>query len=430
MRRRADRSFEGGYSAPRWVPMLGHMGDAWAGAGLGALVARAGLLPLVLRGRWSARRAPEAIPELDDFPFVDRMRAALSSGLDDLFLLSELIVGDYALEEGLAHSRAEVEGALECAAGEGWLETPTAFHQAPTPPGPGLRLQGIEGRAGEFELQFESGFQPSRALPGSRRYLCALPNHTAAARLLIHPGQERPWVVCLPGFRMGHPAVDAFGFRTTWLHRTLGLNVAVLTMPFHGSRRCGARSGDGFVSGDVVGTLLAETQAVWDARRLIAWLRTRGAPGIAVLGLSLGGYTTGLVAALEPDLDCAIAGIPVVDLFDLVDRHAGGAIAEVADRFGVCWESVRALGRLISPLAMPAALPPERCFVFAGLSDGLAPPAHARALWTHWGRPRIEWYPGGHVAFVVEPRVQGLIGEALDQTGLLAVATGTMRQAG
>ncbi len=405
------------------------MGNVWAAVGLGGVLARAELVPLVLRGRWAASRSPDPVPELATLPWSDRLRAVLSSRLDDLFLLSELVAGDYRLAEGLDRSRTELEDALTHARREGWIHSPERFHRTPQPPGRGLGLRPVAGRDGEIDLVFESGFEPAEDLPGGARYLEVLPNRTASARLFVHPGPERPWVVCLPGFRMGHPAVDAVGFRTAWLHRTLGLNVAVLTMPFHGSRSSAGRSGDGFVSGDVMRTLFAEVQAVWDARRLIAWLRSRGAPRIAILGLSLGGYTTGLVAALEPDLDCAIAGIPVVDLFDLIERQAGSGIAAVADRFGLSWESVRELGRLISPLALPAVLPRERCFVFAGLGDSLAPPAHARALWHHWGEPRIEWYPGGHVGFVVEPRVQSLVREALDQTGLLAAAASAWRAA-
>ncbi|EUA88297.1 hypothetical protein I551_5224 [Mycobacterium ulcerans str. Harvey] len=44
---------------------------------------------------------------------------------------------------------------------------------------------------------------------------------------------------------------------------------------------------------------------------------------IGINGLSLGGYIASLVASLEDDLTCAILGVPVADLVDLLGRHSG-----------------------------------------------------------------------------------------------------------
>ena len=57
-------------------------------------------------------------------------------------------------------------------------------------------------------------------------------------------------------------------------------------------------------------------------RRLISWLQTQDAPGIGVLGLSLGGYNTALLASVQPGLACAIAGIPATDFSRLLFEHS------------------------------------------------------------------------------------------------------------
>jgi hypothetical protein len=57
-------------------------------------------------------------------------------------------------------------------------------------------------------------------------------------------------------------------------------------MPLHGPRRVGRRGGDGYLSGDFLDTIHAQTQAVWDIRRLIAWLRAEGAQRVGVQGVS------------------------------------------------------------------------------------------------------------------------------------------------
>src|SRR4051812_20147186 len=49
--------------------------------------------------------------------------------------------------------------------------------------------------------------------------------------------------------------------------------------------------------------------------------------------------------------------------------------------------AVRADGRRAGPARM----------IIGGLGDRLAPPSQAEALWEHWGRPRIHWFPGNHV---------------------------------
>jgi dienelactone hydrolase len=221
---------------------------------------------------------------------------------------------------------------------------------------------------------------------------------------------------------MGHHTVDFVGFRVSWLYRDLGLNVAVPVMPFHGPRSVGRRSGDGYLSGDFLDTIHAQAQAVWDARRLIAWLRKRGAPAVGIYGVSLGGHTAASIAAHEPGLDCVIAGIPASDLLDIIHANTSGVAVWLTSHLGFPWEDVRQIMRVISPLALPVRVPRDRCFLFAGRFDALAPPSQARALWEHWGRPRLVWYQGGHVSFFLEREVRDLIAEALRATGFVTDA--------
>ena len=106
-----------------------------------------------------------------------------------------------------------------------------------------LRIDRMRDSRFYFEggehARFESGYTPHPGEPGRERWLGYAANRTAHARLLEHPGAPRPWLVCIPGYRVGQVAVDFTGFRTRWLHRTLGLNVAVPVMPLHGPRRAG-----------------------------------------------------------------------------------------------------------------------------------------------------------------------------------------------
>jgi len=381
------------------------------------LAVRSGAVPVVVGARLAGRWLAE---ESTDLPALRRGLAVASKiALDEFFLATEIAAARVISLLDRGRLVDELTAALALFEERGWIESPASYHRPP----PTLRRAVLERRrlpSLPYEcLRFESGYEPHAGEPGRERWLAYAANRTGYAWVMRHPGAPRPWLVCVPGYRMGHPLVDLAGFRARWLHRRLGLNVAIPVLPLHGPRRIGVRGGDGYFSGDFVDTLHAQTQAVWDVRRLIGWLRGDGAPAIGVHGVSLGAYTTALVSALEPDLDCVVAGIPAADFPRLVRSHVPGLVFRVAERLGLNFERIERLLRVVSPFAFPPAVPRERCYLYAGLADRLASPDHARDLWEHWGRPRLAWYHGSHVSFLWEPEVKRLLLEAFKDRGLL-----------
>src|SRR5665811_415742 len=117
---------------------------------------------------------------------------------------------------------------------------------------------------------------------------------------------------------MGIAFMDFVGLQAIRLHRDLGLNVVLPVLPLHGSRRLSRVGGEQFLGFDLMNTVHGLAQSAWDVRRVIGWARAQGAPSVGLYGVSLGGYTAALVAGIEPDLDCVIAGIPVVDFLTLI----------------------------------------------------------------------------------------------------------------
>lgn len=301
----------------------------------------------------------------------------------------------------------EVEAAARLYETSGWLEKPARYHRRPTAPR-NVEVIQQQTRWLTFEhLQFESGYAPPQGEPGAERWLAYEPCRMAHAWLLRQRrGEQRPWLVCIPGYSMGGPWIDCNAFQTMKIGAELGLNIAIPVLPLHGPRRTGWMSGDGYFSGDCLDTLHAQAQAVWDVRRLMAWLRSGGAESIGVYGLSLGGYTAALLAAVEPALRCVIAGIPAADFVDLGRRHLPSSVILDATRAGFDWSVVERVFRVIAPLAMPVRVPWRRRFLFAGTADRIVPLTQARRLWQHWQRPQALWYRGTHLSFTWEPRVQ------------------------
>lgn len=317
-------------------------------------------------------------------------------------LLDELVLTGFRAvhrgETGLPpHSFAEISGATEIFDDAGWLGTPGSFHVAPPPP-TGVSIRRVRGLRYTYErLSFESGYEPHPAEPGRARWLDYAANREAAAWILRHD-EPRPWLVSVHGAQMGRPNIDLTLLRAHWLHHELGLNVAFPVLPLHGPRRPGAPRGTTFPGADVLDNIHGAAQAVWDTRRILSWIRAED-PGarVGITGVSLGGYVSSLVAGLEPDLACAILGVPVVDLIDLMDHHAP---TTQADGWRGALEPARHISQVVSPLATQPLVPVARRFVYAGLADRIIHPQHQiMRLWEHWSRPEIHWYEGGHTLF-------------------------------
>ena len=392
---------------------------AWQNVSQGARWAvRGGAAPLVLGLRW---RGWQQVAPPHDAP---RRRGgfALASkiALDEIFFATEIVSATLVSLRDQRRVASEVREAIALYDARGWLADPAAFHVAP-PPLTELPCVARSSRFGDhWHARFESGYAPHAGEPGGERWQGQAANRMAHAWLLEHGGPPRPWVVCIPGYRMGHPAVDFTGFRTRWLHETLGLNVAVPVMPLHGPRRAGRRGGDGWFSGDFLDTVHAQAQAVWDVRRLVSFLRTqRGAPAVGAYGVSLGAHTAALLAAHEPSLSCVIAGIPASDLLRLLRSHVPELVVRAAELVGLSLEETARVLSVVSPLAVPPLVPRERRWLYAGAADRLAAPEHALDLWRHWEQPRIAWYQGSHISFLWESEVAALVREALVASGML-----------
>jgi hypothetical protein len=307
----------------------------------------------------------------------------------------------------------EIEGAAALHRANGWDDAPATYHRTPTAPDDARVVSGRVIGIDFEHLQFASGYTAPDDEPGAERWNSYAPCTTAHAWLRRRSEAGRRWLICIPGYGMGAPLVDLTAFDAARLGRELGVNVAVPVLPLHGPRRTGWLSGDGFFAGDCLDTLHAQAQAVWDVRRLIAWIRAEGGRAIGVYGLSLGGYTTALLAALEPRLACVVAGIPASDFIDLARHHLPAGLLADALRAGVDWSVVQDLYRVISPLAMPPRVPWGRRYLFAGTADRIVPIAQARRLWQHWGRPHSKWYRGTHLSFAWEPVLRNWLDDAL-----------------
>ncbi len=353
-------------------------------------------------------------------PPIPAIRLSAEVAADEALLASVLPFVPIPGQGEAARINAEMSAARELFEEKGWLEKPAGYHNVPLPlDSPTLRAAHIYGIDYE-QLSFESGYEPHADEPGRDRWLAYRANRTARAWVLRHRDANRPWLVCIHGYQMGYAGIDLLAFPPGWLHHGLGLNLVIPVLPLHGARKIGRRSGDGFFSGDILDSVHAEAQAIWDIRRVLSWIRAQSESKIGVFGLSLGGYNAALLSALDDDLACAIVGIPLVDIPSALIQH--GLLSSIADRGTEKLDPER-MGEImsvVSPLALEPLLPVDRRFIFAAVADRLVAPKQAARLWEHWDRPRVEWYQGAHMTFRAHSSVRLLVEEGL-RSGALAL---------
>ena len=307
----------------------------------------------------------------------------------------------------------EVDEAIEFYEARGWLEKPVEYHRPPLPLElPQLRPASTRTLSGRVELEvlrFESEYEPEVGEPGRERWLGYLANRTAGAQVMRHPGGARPWLVCIHGYQMGTAIQNLGAFDAPHLHHELGFNLVFPTLPLHGSRKVGRISGDGFLSGDVLDSIHAESQGLFDIRRILTWVSAQEAPAVGVYGLSLGGYTTSMLVGVEDGLDFAIAGIPMTNLAATYWNHLPDAYARDFLTHGIHHEKLDVVTRVVTPTLLEPRVAHERRAIFGGVGDRLVPARQVADLERHWGSPQTVWYQGSHLTFMRESHVRGLI---------------------
>ncbi|MCP3988569.1 MAG: prolyl oligopeptidase family serine peptidase [Actinomycetia bacterium] len=311
--------------------------------------------------------------------------------------------------------RDELAAARQLYEASGWLADPRSYHRDPPPLVEVSTAHRSIGLLGYEHVRFVSEFEPWPDEPGRERWLDYRPVRTGHAWMLRHEGRPRPWIILVNGYRTGDPAIDLASFRAQRLHHKFGLNVLGVVLPLHGPRAIDANGGRVLHAG-AMNTVFTVTQGAWDIRRLLSWIRSAfDAETIAITGISLGGYMASLMTALDDDLAGVIAGVPEADLVRGIRRQMDLLLPPYYEQWGLSWEPLEQVFKVVSPLAMPCLVAKDRRYIYAGLLDRWVRPGNVRDLWEHWDRPEILWYNGSHLSFPFESSVRQFVDRAIEE---------------
>lgn len=349
-----------------------------------------------------------------DVPAVEPTPGLVAEAIADgtFSLIVSLVIG-MPVAQDVRRGHQELLAMREFLARNDWFAQPAGYHR--TPPrvrGASLRTRSMRHlgrRISVGELSFESEYEPHPGEPARERWLSQDENATAVAWVLEHPGGDRPWLVATHGFGMGQPGTNMTGLMARWMHEELGLNVLMPVLPLHGPRSGTRMSGGGLLQPEFASVLHMFSQAVWDIRRMVDWVRSRSSARVGLYGISLGGYATALASAFIDDLACVVAGIPAVDFASLARDNEPWAFKAYGGDLQTDWGLVNQVMYPVSPLTFAPRAPVDRRFIYAGVADRVARPDQARALWRHWDRCEIEWMSSGHVMASMKPSLKPLM---------------------
>jgi pimeloyl-ACP methyl ester carboxylesterase len=225
-------------------------------------------------------------------------------------------------------------------------------------------------------------------------------NRIAYAQHWRHEDGPRPTLCVIHGFGASPYWLNSAFFALPWFFAH-GYDVLLYTMPFHGLRRgmFAPLNGTELFAHGVCHLNEAIIHAVHDFRVFVDHLERTGVEQIGLTGLSLGGYMTALLAAVEPRLQFVIPNAAVTDMKSLIRTWfpTNQVISAVTKLRGLPREEIENALAVHSPMTYQPVVPKNRMMIIGGLGDRLAPPEQSERLWEHWDRPRIHWFVGNHV---------------------------------
>jgi hypothetical protein len=239
-------------------------------------------------------------------------------------------------------------------------------------PRPDLSIRAQRSSSHVWDLSWASEYEPFCA-DVRDRYLSRTANRTAWARV-FRAGPPRPAVVLVHGYRGGQWAIEERQWPIRWLYAR-GFDVALFVLPFHGRRADGGAPP--LPSSDPRFTNEGFRQTVFDFRALSAWLRAQGSTHTTVVGMSLGGYTTSLLATLESNIDACMPIVPLASIADFA--RAQGNLGQGAE-CEAQHQGLERVNRVVSPLARPLRVPKHRTIVVGAEADRITPIRHAERI--------------------------------------------------
>lgn len=182
-----------------------------------------------------------------------------------------------------------------------------------------------------------------------------------------------------------------------------GVAALFLKMPWYGPRR-DPMSSRRMISKEPSETVEGFTQAVLDIRRAVAWLESQpdvDAGRIGIFGISLGGITGALAAAIEPKLQHVCLLLAGGDLAKVAwESRELARIRQDWEARGRSKEEFLAILQEVDPARYGQRVQGKKILLLNADRDEVIPKACTDSLWKAFGEPPIVWYDGTHYTVI------------------------------
>lgn len=178
----------------------------------------------------------------------------------------------------------------------------------------------------------------------------------------------------------------------------------LIHLPYYGNRRAPGESRR-MISEDPDQTVVGMRQAVMDIRRGISWFESQretiDPQQTGIFGISLGGITSALAAAVEPRIENTCLLLAGADLGRIAWESK--ELAKFRRKWvmdGFTKDQFTATLKPIDPITYAANLKDRRVLMLNAEKDEVIHRDCTLALWQEAGEPAIKWYPGGHYSVI------------------------------
>lgn len=239
---------------------------------------------------------------------------------------------------------------------------------------------------------------PSRITPvfpaEAAKFEALKKNGSARARHFRHQSRHRTAVVFVHGFMAGDLLVEELEWPTHAFYER-GLDVVLAVLPGHGPRK-GNRLWDPpeWPAGTPQFSIEGFRQAVGELRGLVSHLLADGVDHVAVVGMSLGGYTSALLSTVESRLALVAPFVPLASTADFL-RDNGQLVGTPAEVVAIHALLERTFAS-VSPFTRPCLVPQEGRMVLGGAYDMVTPLSHSNRIAAHFG-VETTVFPGAHL---------------------------------
>lgn len=216
--------------------------------------------------------------------------------------------------------------------------------------------------------------------------------------------EDGPHVIFVHGWR-----AESFDQVKKIFHKSitkdLGWNMYYFTLPYHFQREPSQSlySGEFMISANIKRSLAAIRQAIVDLRCFIQWIKENKKGPVVIVGISLGGFITNLLATVESKIDVLTSIFYSNRLsYSIWNTLPGKYIKADLEHYDVEYEDLIRYWEITDPSKALPKVKKKNVLLISAQHDRYVHIEDTDYLWESWGKPTRYVYPCGHAGLVLK----------------------------